>query len=255
MNMSVNSLDISDEIEEISEEFVDNIDKSIKNGFVSLRDIIRGQIIYNKEVYDRHSYTRDYRHRKFLEFHKEYLNLYIAELISYREDIDRHFFSDLQYGANYQPMPEELLVLVEEICEHQTVYLNLYYPKLLRELCFEQNIFFLETITLDGFVPDHMKHVNFIIPICYVRRYGFRKRIEVLFCHCSSVDNKIKSFFVDELQFDNIKDKEKHIAELTDYVLTMQERIYDTEGDILHSISHKFQPFEECFRFITRGGS
>jgi hypothetical protein len=231
----------------------------------SSRDVIREKIFYDKKMYDRHSYAREYRKRKLLDIRDNYETLYIAKRADYTEDVDGNVFSEIQYGAEFVRLPEELFILIEEILEHQTVYLNLYYPSTLRDICFEQNIFFLETITMPEFSPDTLAHVNFLIPICYVRRFGRRpseNRIQVLFYWCASMfrasDNDERTyeqaFFIDNLRMENIKDSEEHVQTLTNYVLDLQEKTYDSDSANMEEFRRKFKPFEECFRIITLGG-
>jgi hypothetical protein len=223
---------------------------------MSLRDAIVKKIEYDKEIYDKYSYSRDYRRKKLLRFYEEYARIYIASHAMYNEDVDSTVFASVQHGAQYRGLPHELLTLIECILEYQTVHLNLYYPSFLGDLCFEQNIFFLQTITMPEFAPEVFSRVQFLIPICYVRRFGKKpedNRIQAMFYWCSGETNYSEAFFIENIKLENIKDKKAHAAAVRSYVLEFQDNAYEDQNPIEHQ--RKLKSFVECFEQITLGGS
>lgn len=224
-----------------------------------IRDLIYSKLDYDKEVYDKNTYAREYRSKKLKRFGHLYDDIKVAYKGLFDNDIPYNGVDKYLYGALYEKLPEELFILISELQRNQSIRLHVFYPNIIKELCFEQNVYFLQTITFDEFQPDDLQKVMFIIPICYVMRFGLtseNNKLQVMF-YCRPYTKQHhdvahgNNFFIDELPVRELKNSQKRADTMFNYVIDMQNDIFEEHKDI----SNKLLEFIPCFKKMTVHGT
>lgn len=225
----------------------------------TIEQIITDQLEYDKEVYDEHTYTREYRHLKLTRLYSSYAELKVAYMDIYSNDIANNGSGKYQYGiGGYDSMPREFTALIDVMQEYQTIHLNLFYPNLLRDLCFEQNMFFLDVAChLQGNEKENFEtldKVYIIIPVCYIMcfaRDNNNNKLQVLFYQTkyTRTDFSEKSFFVDYIPLKDIKNKKKRETAVFNYIMNLQYDLFEGTGDVLDTTDFK----TSFMRIVSRG--
>jgi hypothetical protein len=199
-----------------------------------IRDCILSKLEYDKEEYNRYTYPREYRSIKLKKFQSEYATIKIAYLSTAINDIPNNGKDDMLLCAQYEPLPDVMFALLEELSKHQSMYLHIFYPSVIRNLCFKQNIYFLDVLQHSSFnrVFNTTKETTvplLIIPICYMLRFGIKtenNRMQVMFYVRSYANTNEHGYYIDNIPLVDLKRTRKRNKAIEAYILNTQDAAF-----------------------------
>lgn len=229
-----------------------------------IKNLIRSKLEYDKEVYDKNTYTRDYRSIKLEKFHNKYSDIHVGYTGTVINDVPDNGADYILYGAEWEDLPEEIFALISQLREFQSVCLHLFYPETIKDICYRQNLYFLNTITAPQFTPKILESVFLIIPVCYIMRFGSTKannKMQVMFyfrsytCNHRTYMNERqgKCFFNDNLSIKELKKSSNRIKSVIDYITNLQRTLFQS-GD-KDDFFRNLVDFQSCFKQITIHGT
>lgn len=229
-----------------------------------IKNLIRSKLEYDKEVYDKNTYTRDYRSIKLEKFHTKYDDIHVGYTGTVINDVHDNGADAYLYGADWEGLPEEVFALISQLREYQSVCLHLFYPEIIKNICYRQNLYFLNTITLPHFTPRILENVFLVVPICYIMRFGNTKvnnKMQVMFYfrsytrnhHSYKQERQGKCFFNDSIPLKELKKSDHRIKSVIGYVTNLQRTLFqsDNKDDFFRNLVD----FSSCFKQITIHGT
>ena len=231
---------------------------------LGMEELIKAKLEYDKEEYNEFTYTREYRHKKLLKFAPMYKKISMGYLGLFDHDIQiGNRSGKYQYGLLYEALPTEFDLLIDAISEYQTVHLNIIYPVIMKEICLEQDLFFLfhakHSASDDLGIFDN---IRLIIPLCYIMCFGSnssQNRLQVLFyqrtySYADDIDQttRRRSFFIDDIPLEDLKNSKNRENVIFNYIMDLQSNLFE-EVDVNEFYGRLFD-FKTCFQRITTRG-
>ena len=229
-----------------------------------IKKLIRSKLEYDKEVYDKNTYSREYRSIKLLKICDKYKDIHVGFKGIVNNDMLENGTDKHLYGAEWESLPEEIFVFIDQLKEYQSVCLHLFYPEIIREVCFRQNIYFLSVISLRMFTPQILENVFLIVPLYYVMRFGNAKannRIQVMFYFRSYTHDHAsyrqksegKCFFIDNIPIKELKKSDCRNKAICEYVANLQKTLFESNDN--NEFFRGLTNFSACFKQITIHGT
>jgi len=230
-----------------------------------IQGLVHSKLEYDKEAYDKNTYPREYRSRKLENFYEKYNDIKVGYKGLVSNDLPDNGSDKHLYGSEYEGLPEEFSILLSELRNNQSVCLHLFYPDIVKEICYKQTIYFLDFVTSSKFKPKLIPNIHVVIPMCYIMRFGNSKannKLQVLFyCRSYAHDNdsyREKTngvcFFIENIPLRNLKISQKRSKAVLDYATELQVMLFKGYVD-QYEFNHKLTNFETSFKQITIHGT